>query len=1005
MKRLFTLFVIVCALVGNAWGARKLYFEYQVIEDPTLTDGYYQQPLMWIWDDASTGDDGKPYNMTANGFDGDCVWTVTTTGDLTITSGHYQTQIDAHNYVISDSKIYITGNSGTIKVTATRPDFGGETYSCSYLISFGMSSKKWSFYSKKMAIGRYQDEGSDFRQWCDDNQWTHDVSGDPVYWYNYSNIDGDISKYSTFGRSSGGTFFIEAEGLIFTATANTFGMHNENDSVDVAASDRFIALKKGASVKIPKKYFHVGFDESKAKLSHPRIRIKMGRYGGTDPSHPQINLTITNVKDAHGTAITEYYIIGGSAWWGDKKDNHQRGEYHFIVDNENKDEDVTITVADGQFLKLYSIEVYNSETMITENAVLGTNYQLLTGSTIPASRATGRYYLHYRGKGEHTHVVTNVKSGDANVNYCRTGIVDAPVDRFSGYDGAVDHTYTATSGQFGTFQIRLDCYTLDGKYCTDYADRSQSVGYFDKQTYPCTWDFTDVAKYAYSGDAMYWEGQYNDVAAYNGRSSWKIISGEPGPSCRCGHQLSWDASGHDVVFCGGSQLWCGKQVLPEIAGIGFTPSNFSSSYNNSLQLLPSGNYYQIGDKYYHGIKINQNQTSWWCYRITVPAVPNGGAVYARVHPLPTTTSETPTEDQAKYPIAGYTYGDYKKPVVKNNVTIDAGNVNQAIGTGATKVIDTNDDTGDKIYVIPGTSESESSNVTLYFNGVIIEKIAVSTDKKEFNAKGWTTESRDHDIDPSLTAEMNGRGIKTFAVTYMKYDKKKVVMTDISNAGLMHAATDESKYACILRNTEDAELSVVNGGFYLFVPDMHDEQGENTGDGYRLKNYAPSMESSIMKAKVSYAYPANYPNYGDNASGTPIPAKSDDGTITNFAFTYQYCQLNSSGEAYGTLQEGHQAFYRIATNGGYSKGNQGYLPLLTSEVTKNTAITSGTRGYELSFGDDEEGGETTDIETIVNGNDLTGTTHRTYYSLSGQQLNGKPAKGGIYICNGKKIVIK
>ena len=389
----------------------------------------------------------------------------------------------------------------------------------------------------------------------------------------------------------------------------------------------------------------------------------------------------------------------------------------------------------------------------------------------------------------------------------------------------------------------------------------------------------------------------------------------------------------------------------------------------------------------------------------MPAVPNGGAVYARVHPLPTTTSETPTEDQAKYPIAGYTYGDYKKPVVKNNVTIDAGNVNQAIGTGATKVIDTNDDTGDKIYVIPGTSESESSNVTLYFNGVIIEKIAVSTDKKEFNAKGWTTESRDHDIDPSLTAEMNGRGIKTFAVTYMKYDKKKVVMTDISNAGLMHAATDESKYACILRNTEDAELSVVNGGFYLFVPDMHDEQGENTGDGYRLKNYAPSMESSIMKAKVSYAYPANYPNYGNNASGTPIPAKSDDGTITNFAFTYQYCQLNSSGEAYGTLQEGHQAFYRIATNGGYSKGNQGYLPLLTSEVTKNTAITSGTRGYELSFGDDEEGGETTDIETIVNGNDLTGTTHRTYYSLSGQQLNGKPAKGGIYICNGKKIVIK
>ena len=763
-------------------------------------------------------------------------------------------------------------------------------------------------------------------------------------------------------------------------------MYNESDSVDVAASDRFIALKKGAEVVIPASYF--------SGLSNPRIRIKMGRYGApTSGSHQGvacIELTITNGKDALGTDITGEgtYSIGGSSWWGAKRDPHQRGEYHFQIQDKTKD--FKIKVEHGQFLKLYTIEVYNSTDMITENAVLGSNYQLLTKKyvqnnveVVDASRASGTYYLHYRGKGEQTRVTTN-----EGYNYLPTGTVSCSSSDFSYYNGGETHTYTATAGQFGTFQMRLACYTHYNNYCTDYADRSQAVGYLETKSYPYTWDFTDVATYEDGPGKMGMsteenptpgEGDYAQYNRYNKRFHWykEDVSG----GSNYGHRVGVTADGHKITFCGGSQLWYGQTMIPELEGLGFTPSNYSSAYNNTLKIMTGT----------QGIKIDQETTTWWCYRVAVPNVPANGAVYVRVHP----------ERSDAYYNVGYSYGDYVKPITGN-----PGNVEIAFGseqdTHDTYHALATDGSGDMIYAVLGNATSASSNITLYFNGVTIKKIAVSTDKKTFNAKGWTTESRDHDIDPSLTAEMNGRGIKTYAVTGVDYTKKKVTMTDISNAGLMHSAADDSKYACILRNTADETLEVVNGGFYLFVPDMHDKQGETTGDGYKLKNYASDMESSIMKAKVSHAYPAGYPNSGDAAYGTRIPAISDD--YTNFAFTYQYYTLDGSGNTTGSVQTGRQGFYRIANNGGYSMGNQGYLPLLTSEVNKDSSVAAGTRSYELSF-DDEEGGEVTAIEDIDASKSEVSTKTAVYYSLSGQQLNSKPAKGGIYICNGKKVIIK
>ena len=156
----------------------------------------------------------------------------------------------------------------------------------------------------------------------------------------------------------------------------------------------------------------------------------------------------------------------------------------------------------------------------------------------------------------------------------------------------------------------------------------------------------------------------------------------------------------------------------------------------------------------------------------------------------------------------------------------------------------------------------------------------------------------------------------------------------------------------------------------------------------------------MKAKVSHAYPAGYPNSNSLADGTPIHYMS--GEYTNFAFTYQYYTLDESGNTTGDVKNGPQGFYRIARDGGYSLGNQGYLPLKTSKIGGD--VWAGARGFDLSF-DDDESGEVTAIEKIEASKSEVAAKAAVYYSLSGQQLSGKPVKGGIYICNGKKVIIK
>ena len=84
---------------------------------------------------------------------------------------------------------------------------------------------------------------------------------------------------------------------------------------------------------------------------------------------------------------------------------------------------------------------------------------------------------------------------------------------------------------------------------------------------------------------------------------------------------------------------------------------------------------------------------------------------------------------------------------------------------------------------------------------------------------------------------------------------------------------------------------------------------------------------------------------------------------------------------------------------YTSGNEGGS---TSGVTDPTAAAA-AREISLSFFDDDEESETTGIKQV----DTTAqrTDSNVFYTLEGVKLNNRPTQRGIYIHNGRKVVIK
>lgn len=706
----------------------------------------------------------------------------------------------------------------------------------------------------------------------------------------------------------------ETAGLIFLTESNLLGIYNENGTSSGSFNDRYIGLMGPKEMPLE----HDDHEHQRALViprlkAGDRIVIKMGCYGNIPNDGIQTRtatLKITGATDAIGDAIDGDYIIGGS---GSESGNFHTGattdlskpygEYHFIATGG----DFKLEVKEADLLKIYSIEIYRNAGILTENNI---NMTGVSGHEIlnTGSAASMHINLPYSGLGETSENLTS------RVSSHRTGSYMSAAPSFTN-SGDI-YTYTPAENQFGLFRARLGVRTKTAEgvsktYVTDYADYDMAVGYLEKKDYPYTWDFTDLKKYAKAG---------GDLTTTTGDSEGdeKLAEGvDTNLSIWDNYGLNVKTTGAnpETTFVSGGQLYAGDGMFAESKGIGIVPTNSATA-----------NVINLGTSDENGGMIISNAD------LTIPQVAAGNAIYVRAH----------KDDE--------------------NAATPTYNSSQAFVSRTTT-----DGSGDEIFAMQMADNAATADVTLHFNGYTVRKVAVSDAPKKVNKYGWTSESREHVIDPELTSYMTGVNFSTYLVTDVDYDNYKVTLTAIDNDHLMPAANaDGSVNACLIHNHAGEEVKILNDGFHLFVPDMH-------------KTLPAATSSSKLKAQLT--------------AGTVAETTGD---YTNFAFTYLYYDTtDGSIPDDAELEDGGQAFYHIASGGATSLGHQGYLPLLTSELPAD--VVNGGRGFALSFGN----GDMTAVEATRNVAPKTDV----YYNLSGQKLDGKPSQRGLYIVNGKKMYVK
>ena len=828
-----------------------------------------------------------------------------------------------------------------------------------------------------LSIGRDKDSGSQFHQEVQNREWTYAqrVTGeaggfhDPMY-KNVWDMVGDNAD-----------MIWETEGLIFETSPLLSCLYNENDAKDPSVCNPVDAAGLGGD---PDRYvglMPIANEGEYSKFTIPGLqdedRVLIYMKSGEGSSDNGIFLNITGAKDAIGNPISssDLYKALGTNYLHDRYE----GCYHFIKDGPGN---MTFTLNGGSMCKIMYIRIYTGARVITNNLVSKNTAEddnaklLLINDKDATVGSTAQFSLRFTGKGQFcgnkvlTYSGSINKDGDAfsSSNYVVSGKYNQFVD------------FTSKVGEVGMLRLRMTDLEHSGNYVADFIDKNITVGYRDKvDSYPYTWDFTDIQ--GFSSSSM--------TAEANNYPETSKVNLEKNQHIKDGFEISLfdsngymkvnsgvDPNGHNNIFDShrigfGNQLWAGSDVIPETRGLWFYTDDNDPNYNNCLQITSEGiSFCNIPD-------ADGKHKPWWNYKMVVPDVPANAAVYLRMK----RDSRIADTDKMYSDIDGknvlflntrFAFGTSSKTSLSED-----GNPYKVQENGS----------GYSFYQVPGTTDEyilaiknttgAANHLQFTLNGWIVEKLAISEDAKAVNSKGWTSESRVRDIDASLTAYMTGKEMKTYLVGSPNHTNRTLVLTDISGSEANYVLPANT--GCVMFNaTDESKAEILDGGFHLFVPDMHDGEKVASTTGNLMK-------VNFVEAQV-------------------IP--DSEGDLTNYVLAYKYYQLDENGNKVGDAIEGDEMFYRAANTGIKLHTNSAYLQLPTADVKPKGA--AGAK-YTFLFAeyDEENAGTSTAIEEIetISTDAVNDESKAQWYNLNGQKLNGKPSARGIYIRDGKKVYIK
>ena len=299
----------------------------------------------------------------------------------------------------------------------------------------------------------------------------------------------------------------------------------------------------------------------------------------------------------------------------------------------------------------------------------------------------------------------------------------------------------------------------------------------------------------------------------------------------------------------------------------------------------------------------------------------------------------------------------------------------------------------------------ASDMTMTFNSdTQIYGIGVTNIKKDamhpVGGMGWATESRDVDIDYTLTDYYTKHALRTYEVKYDSYDLNTatVKLTEVKN-------TADQTYDS---NTNFKDHGYMPQGTGIVLA----ETNVSETAAYKVPLFVPAI-TTTHEVVVS----------GENMMHPNLVTKEynqeEEGDFTRFLLTNIHWTFAKDGTLSEEEPDGRRivetdaaGFYRqhvwtaLSATDNAAKNtmapNSAYLLVPTSQLPVavwNSTASSSRRRNSIAIRFDD----ITDINDTRLDADVQNRTG--WYTLNGVKLNGQPTKAGLYICNGRKVVVK
>lgn len=862
--------------------------------------------------------------------------------------------------------------SGAIQVIAQKSDLEAE-----YVLTVGCNpseKKVWDFYSNPLtltpkgllgdtpqAIGDATTTPAesavyDKANWkykyksykYEDGKLTY--SKEPLYAYAFP-VDGDNAL-----------LIQETAGLQFTCDAEKFGIQNNADNMHF----RNVKFASGSTLTIPK------------LKKNQYVMIYWDPYAGGEGKSGS-TFKATNVMDLEGREVNKTFVTTGIASdWNNSSDGVGAEPWGATSFQVKEDGDVTFTIADNgwnDIVKIVVDDTYDTPFCIaTNNYVAGKGFQ---GKKICSANHNNMLLagegIRVSGYPQETRSMS-AATPDFKITTDGADLV-AKEDIVEHSKGGVPYNLIQLTAKAGKHGNVLVTQTIYGNVLNDAGEVDTSIRYaFEKseawlvvgdvtqQTYPHTWDFTKyncnwknesdgntkATKIERSG--CYTSGDWGDGKKTGNGFGVQSVSGYwSGSSAhwKDGRYPDVTVSAPDIdkpLFANGSELSYQGKSLKETAGLGIILSD-NNLTGGAITETDNANIVTANSN------INFGEDTWGTTCLTLSGddaikIPNVNAgMYIFLH--------CNQAEGSKLAVTSSAGDDAIQQGWRNNYELN-NQFNPKNGVWVFKVKQAGD------VIVKGLSQ--------------IYHIAVTDQVKTFSKVGKATESRDCFIDYSQSGVYTKNSLTAYhAPSSDKYDNQKNIISlekiDVMKANVAGLLL----YNDYKTTVNDKEVTEHESYFDvpLFAPAVNIEASAFG------KNENNEQAFSPLKAHVAES----------------IMAPSD-ANFNRFIFTNLVYDRNDANE---TKKEKDLGFY-IVRKQGDMKANQAYLELPTSLFNTSSAAKQYVR---LAFEDIND--TPTGIDSVPT-DTLPRLESGVYYTLNGVRLASKPQQKGIYILNGKKVVI-